>query len=119
LALINREKMHRVMDNLISNAIKFSRAEDDNVEITLRQTSKGSFIDVKDFGVGIPANLLPNIFDRFSKASRKGLQGEESIGLGLSIVKQIILKHGGDINVESTEKQGSTFTISLNQYKAS
>lgn len=117
-AWINKEKMHRVMDNLISNAVKFS-AEEVGIEVSLRDASGSALIDVKDFGVGIPDNLLPNIFDRFSKASRKGLHGEESIGLGLSIVKQIITKHGGEVNVKSVERQGTTFTISLNQSLAS
>jgi two-component system sensor histidine kinase VicK len=109
---INIEKMHRVLDNLISNAIKFS-GESDRVEIRLRDADNGIFIDVKDFGLGIPQHLLPFIFDRFSRASRKGIRGEESVGLGLSIVKQIVEKHGGNITVHSTERQGTTFTISL------
>ena len=117
-AWINKEKMQRVMDNLISNAIKFS-GEGDDIEVSLRHANGAAFIDVKDFGVGIPGDLLPSIFDRFSRASRKGLHGEESIGLGLSIVKQIITKHGGEVNVKSAEQKGTTFTISLNQSIAS
>ncbi|WP_299512934.1 sensor histidine kinase KdpD [Mucilaginibacter sp.] len=113
---INMEKMQRVMDNLISNAIKFSR-EGDHVEVSLRDTDGQIFIDVKDFGMGIPEKLLPYIFDRFSRASRRGIRGEESVGLGLSIVKQIVKKHGGDIEVCSTEKQGTTFTIHMTPIK--
>jgi two-component system sensor histidine kinase VicK len=109
---INMEKMQRVMDNLISNAIKFS-GESEHVEIRLRDSGGQIFIDVKDFGMGIPENLLPFIFDRFSRASRRGIRGEESVGLGLSIVKQIVEKHGGNIEVMSTEKQGTTFTIHM------
>ena len=111
-AFINKEKMQRAMDNLISNAVKFSD-EADNIEILLKELNGEIFIDIKDFGVGIPADLLPYIFDRFSKASRKGIRGEESVGLGLSIVHQIIQKHGGEINVDSAEKQGTNFTIKL------
>lgn len=111
-ALINKEKMQRAMDNLISNAVKFS-GEADNIEILLKELNGEIFIDIKDFGVGIPADLLPYIFDRFSKASRKGIRGEESVGLGLSIVRQIIQKHGGEINVDSAEKQGTNFMIKL------
>lgn len=113
---INMEKMQRVMDNLISNAIKFS-GESDHVEISLRDTGGHIFIDVKDFGMGIPESLLPYIFDRFSRASRRGIRGEESVGLGLSIVKQIVKKHGGDIDVYSTEKEGTTFTIHMTPVK--
>lgn len=110
---INTEKMQRVMDNLISNAVKFSK-DGDHVEIRLRVDDFGQiFIDIKDFGMGIPEAMLPFIFDRFSRASRKGLRGEESVGLGLSIVKQIVEKHGGSIEVTSTEKKGTTFTIHM------
>ena len=108
---INIQKMQRVMDNLISNAIKFSG--DSNVEISLQALNSQVIINVKDFGMGIPNDLLPFIFDRFSKASRKGIRGEESVGLGLSIVRQIVKKHGGEIEVDSVEKRGTTFTIKL------
>lgn len=111
-AFINTEKMERVMDNLISNAIKFS-GPNHHVEIALRVDGNRALIDVKDFGMGIPDHLLPFIFDRFSRASRKGMRGEESVGLGLSIVRQIITRHGGDIGVSTAEKKGTTFTISL------
>jgi signal transduction histidine kinase len=109
---INAEKMQRVMDNLISNAMKFS-VESDHIEISLKEINNDVFIDVKDFGVGIPPDLQPFIFDRFSRASRKGVRGEESIGLGLSIVRQIIRKHRGEIEVYSTDGGGTTFTIKL------
>jgi two-component system sensor histidine kinase VicK len=115
---INMEKMQRVMDNLISNAIKFS-GESERVEVRLRNTDGQIYIDVKDFGMGIPDSILPYIFDRFSRASRRGLRGEESVGLGLSIVKQIVEKHGGDISVTTAEKQGTTFTIHMTPVRSS
>jgi len=114
LSWINKEKMQRVMDNLISNALKFSEAGT-QIEVLLKQIDGKCYIKVKDTGLGIPEELLPHVFDRFSKASRKGLRGENSVGLGLSIVRQIIKKHGGDIVVDSTEGKGTTFTISLPQ----
>jgi two-component system sensor histidine kinase VicK len=111
-ALINKEKMHRVMDNLISNAVKFSSSSE-HVEVLLNELNEHAVINVKDSGVGIPANLLPHIFDRFSKASRRGVRGEESVGLGLSIVHEIIRKHRGEITVESNETSGTKFAIKL------
>jgi two-component system sensor histidine kinase VicK len=111
-AYINVEKMERVMDNLISNAIKFS-GPNNHIEILLRVTTDEALIEIKDFGMGIPQNLLPYIFERFSRASRRGVRGEESVGLGLFIVRQIITKHGGDIKVSSVEKQGTTFIINI------
>lgn len=116
-AKINTEKMERVLDNLISNAIKFS-GQSNHIEIALHATATGVFIDVKDFGMGIPEKLLPYIFDRFSRASRNGIRGEESVGLGLSIVRQIVKKHGGEIEVHSTEQRGTTFTINLSRVAA-
>jgi two-component system sensor histidine kinase VicK len=111
---VNKEKIQRVMDNLISNAIKFS-IEGDKIEVLLKQGNGKCIIEVKDHGLGIPDELLPYVFDRFSKASRKGVRGEDSIGMGLNIARQIIKKHGGDITVESIEQQGTTFTIALPQ----
>jgi two-component system sensor histidine kinase VicK len=109
---INKEKFHRVMDNLISNALKFSK-ENDKIEIQLDKINKMAIIEVKDHGLGIPKDMLPHLFERFSKAGRTGIHGEQSTGLGLSIVKQIVERHKGKIEVDSVENQGSTFTIKL------
>ncbi|MEO3405533.1 HAMP domain-containing sensor histidine kinase [Mucilaginibacter sp. CAU 1740] len=111
-AEINHEKFHRVIDNLISNAVKFSK-DRDRVDVRLSQQSDSITIEVQDYGLGIPANILPEIFNRFSKAGRTGLRGEKSTGLGLSIVRQIVEKHKGTITVTSAEGAGSTFTIKL------
>ncbi|MCJ8211085.1 HAMP domain-containing histidine kinase [Mucilaginibacter sp. RS28] len=111
---INVEKFQRVIDNLISNALKFSK-DADKVEVFLKQLSDGVQIEIKDYGLGIPEKMLPHIFERFSKAGRKGLRGELSTGLGLSIVRQIVEKHHGKIEVESQENKGSTFRINLPQ----
>jgi two-component system sensor histidine kinase VicK len=109
---LNKEKFHRVMDNLISNALKFSK-KNDIIEIRLDKENKMAIIEVKDHGLGIPKDMMPHLFDRFSKAGRTGLHGEESTGLGLSIVKQIVERHKGKIEAVSVENQGSTFTIKL------
>lgn len=111
-AQLNKEKFTRVMDNLISNALKFSK-DSDNVELHLIQQDKQVIIQIKDHGLGIPQAMLPHIFERFSKAGRTGLKGEKSTGLGLSIVKQIIESHKGNINVNSVEGKGTTFIIQL------
>jgi two-component system, OmpR family, sensor histidine kinase VicK len=109
---VNKEKFHRVMDNLISNAIKFSK-ENENIEISLNCEQDFATIWVRDYGIGIPKDLLPALFDRFTKSGRAGIHGEQSTGLGLSIVKQIIERHKGRIEVDSVENMGSTFKISL------
>jgi two-component system sensor histidine kinase VicK len=116
-AKIHKEKMQRVMDNLIINAIKFSKPEG-NIDVSLSQINSDIFIKVRDYGIGIPDEMLPYIFDRFSKARRNGIRGEASVGLGLSIVHQIVKKHDGNIEVSSTPESGTTFTIKLPQLQA-
>ena len=111
-ANINIKKFQRAVDNLISNALKFSK-ENDRVDVYLNKKDGKIIIEIKDYGVGIPKEMLPFLFDRFSKAGRTGLKGEQSTGLGLSIVKQIVEGHKGTIEVFSEEKLGSTFQISL------
>jgi signal transduction histidine kinase len=109
---INKEKFHRVMDNLISNAIKFSK-DNERIEITLNRENGFATVWIRDYGIGIPKEMLPILFDRFTKSGRTGIRGEQSTGLGLSIVKQIIERHQGKIEVDSIEGMGSTFKISL------
>ncbi len=111
-AQINHEKFQRVLDNLINNALKFSK-EQSKVEIFLRKNGPNIVIEVKDHGIGISKDKLAIVFDPFTKAGRPGLKGEQSTGLGLSIVKQIIEKHKGKIEVESEEGKGSIFRITL------
>jgi two-component system sensor histidine kinase VicK len=109
---LNTDKFNRVLDNLISNALKFSK-EGDNLDIILSKEKNMALLQVQDHGLGIPKDMLPHIFERFTKAGRSGLKGEASTGLGLSIVKQIIEKHGGTITVNSEEGKGSCFSIRL------
>ncbi len=113
-AMINHEKFPRVIDNLVSNALKFSK-ENDKVEIHLNRIKDRVIIKIVDHGLGIPKEMLPKIFDRFSGAGRTGLKGEQSTGIGLSIVKQIVESHNGKIYVQSVEGKGSMFTIELPQ----
>lgn len=113
---INHEKFTRVLDNLIGNALKFSK-EKSGIEIFLSKKNQNIIIEIKDRGLGIPKDMLPIIFTPFSKAGRTGLKGEQSTGLGLSIVKQIVEKHNGKIEVESEVGSGSTFRIVLPEYK--
>jgi signal transduction histidine kinase len=111
-AHIDHEKFYRVLDNLTDNAIKFSQ-EKSKVEIFLNKKNTQIVIEVKDYGIGIPKDKLLLIFDPFTKAGRTGLKGEQSTGLGLSIVKQIVEKHKGKIEVESEEGKGSMFRVTL------
>jgi two-component system sensor histidine kinase VicK len=109
---LNHEKFHRVMDNLISNALKFSK-EDSKITVILSKKDGRIILEVQDNGIGIPKEKLPIIFEAFTKAGRPGINGEQSTGLGLSIVKQIVEKHDGTIEAESEERKGSVFRIVL------
>lgn len=116
LTYANASKLERVLDNLISNAIKFS-PNDKKVKISLKKIAKRIEIKVKDDGIGIPKELISIIFQQFSQAGRNGLQGEKSIGLGLHISKKIMQQHGGELLVESEEDKGTTFTVLFPQLK--
>ena len=109
---VNREKIKRVLGNLVSNAIKFSPT---NAEIIImaRSANNRVVIEVKDHGIGIPQKLLPLIFNTFTTAKREGTAGEPSFGLGLSICRQIVDAHGGKIWAESEQEKGSSFFIEL------
>lgn len=106
--------MERAVENLISNAIKYSH-ENGNVRIAVSKGSgeNGGFaeISISDDGIGIPKEHMDHIWDRFYRVSGAG--DHESMGLGLSLTKWIITEHGGSITAESAVGKGSTFTITL------
>ncbi|WP_199119473.1 sensor histidine kinase KdpD [Pedobacter sp. ASV28] len=110
-AFINSSKMERVLDNLIQNAIKFSPV-DQPIEVVLTKREKLE-IEIKDRGIGIPSNMINEIFKQFTPVGRMGLGGEKSIGIGLHLSKKIIEQHKGTITVHSTEGLGTTFTVQL------
>jgi signal transduction histidine kinase len=106
-------KIERMLNNLLSNAIKFT-APDGHIELALEVKPEGQCtITVTDNGIGIPAELLPHLFDRYSKASRKGLNGQGSVGLGMHITRELAQLHGGHIAVSSVPKKGTRFTVTL------
>lgn len=109
---LDPNRIHQVLNNLISNAIKFSFPE---TMITLRAGIRGdeAVISVIDQGQGIPDKDLPEIFAEFGRASVRPTAGEKSTGLGLAIVKRIVEAHGGQIGVESQVGKGATFTFTL------
>ena len=103
--------LKRVANNLLSNAIKFT-PRGGKIEFEIKEVPGNKVsLQVRDNGVGIPKSKLGNIFDSFTRAGRKGTEGEVSTGLGLSIVKELLEKHGCRIDVESEEGKGSTFSM--------
>lgn len=109
---VSREKIWRVISNLISNAIKFSPTAG-KIHVKVAEFEHKIVIAVKDHGIGIPDHLKDKIFNMFTSAQRPGTAGEKSFGLGLSICRQIMEKHHGKIWFESDVDKGTTFFISL------
>jgi two-component system sensor histidine kinase VicK len=109
---VSREKIWRVISNLISNAIKFSH-HGGEITVGLRNYQNGVEITVKDAGIGIPENLKQGVFNMFTDAKRAGTDGEKSFGLGLSICQQIVEKHNGKIWFQSDAGVGTTFYVFL------
>jgi two-component system CheB/CheR fusion protein len=103
----DRNRIEQVLVNLVSNAIKYS-PDADQVIIGVEQLKKGIRISITDFGIGIPKNNLPLIFDRFYRVDEKS-QRYAGLGLGLYISAEIVRRHDGHINIESEEGKGSTF----------
>jgi len=108
----NALALRRVFTNLISNAIKFSK-RDNEILVKVNCIGKNITIDIVDYGIGISDHDKKIIFDPYTKASKKGTEGEVSTGLGLSIVKSIITQHRGTIKVESTPNKSTVFSIRL------
>jgi two-component system phosphate regulon sensor histidine kinase PhoR len=110
LVLIDANRIHQVVGNLVHNAIKFSP---EGGEIAIAAAVDGGFVrvEVVDHGPGIAPNDLPRIFERFFKTDRSRAVG--GTGLGLAIAKHLVQAHGGTIWAESVEGQGSRFCFTL------
>jgi signal transduction histidine kinase len=106
----DQERFWQLISNLIFNAIKFTKANG-KVEVQIKREEDKCLIDISDTGVGISPEMIPFIFDKFTKAKRKGTDGEITYGLGLSIVKRLTELHKGEIQVESTLDQGTVFRL--------
>lgn len=108
----DREKLWRVISNLLANAIKFSPPES-FITLSSESTEGKVRIRVKDQGIGIPTDIQNKVFEAFTEAKRDGTSGEKSFGLGLSISRQIITAHGGKIWFETEPGKGTTFIVEL------
>jgi two-component system sensor histidine kinase VicK len=109
--LADANAIRRVLENLVSNAIKYT-ASGGHVELETALTDKDVIIRIKDNGVGIPADQLPRVFERFYRVpSHKEMA--EGTGLGMAIVKSIVDKHNGKIEIASIVDQGTSVTVTL------
>ena len=110
--LADRGRLAQVLDNLVSNALKFT-PEGGNVVLRTDVIDGHAVLEVQDSGFGIPAAEQPRLFERFFRASAATEQAIPGTGLGLAIVKAIVEAHGGRIRVHSNEDVGSTFRVEL------
>jgi two-component system, OmpR family, manganese sensing sensor histidine kinase len=113
----DRNQLTRLFTNLIGNAVQYTPAAG-TIQVSLRRLQSTAQIQVKDTGIGIPTEALPQVFDRFYRADparNSGGKGraETATGLGLAIAKAIAESHQGQIQVESVPQQGTTFTVTL------
>lgn len=107
---IDKERMAQVLNNLFTNAIKYT-GKNGRIVCRLSCEQAALHIEVEDNGIGVPQDALPRLFEPFFRVHKHRLI--EGTGLGLSIVKTIIDQHGGQIKVTSEENQGTTFQITL------
>ncbi|MDD0853491.1 response regulator [Halobacteriovorax sp. GB3] len=115
LANINSGLIVRLITNLLSNAYKFTPKNGVvRSSITRDQDQDKIILKIQDTGIGIPEEFKEKLFERMSGVGRKGTEGERSVGLGLSIVKDIADKHNAEIKVVSEENVGTTFYILFN-----
>lgn len=108
----DKERLRQVMVNLIDNAIKYSESGT-TVVVEARSHGERMTISVSDSGVGIPAEDIPRIFERFYRVDKERSRDAGGTGLGLAIVKHIAEAHGGRVSVESAVGKGSVFSFSL------
>ena len=110
-ACVDREMWERIVLNLLSNAFKFTF--EGEIRVELREVEHTARLTVRDTGIGIAADQLPHLFDRFHRV--EGAKGRtiEGSGIGLALVQELVKLHGGEVSVESLPENGSAFTVVL------
>lgn len=109
------EKLSRILDNLLSNALRYT-PQDGVIHLSAKAEENATLVTVKDSGSGIAPNDLPFIFDRFYRGEKSRMRDDDessSVGLGLAIVKGLVEAHGGEISVQSKAGEGAQFQFTL------
>jgi signal transduction histidine kinase/CheY-like chemotaxis protein len=108
---VDRQMWEKIVFNLLSNAFKYTLKGAITVEIF--PDKDFAVLKIKDTGVGVPENEIPNLFERFHRVHNVMGRTYEGAGIGLSLIKQLVQLHAGIINVESRLNEGSTFTVKI------
>lgn len=106
----DRTQIERLVSNLLSNAVKYT-PRGGSVYVSVSNENEAAVLAVEDTGIGIPAEKIPHIFDRFYRVRRSQTSPVQGLGLGLSFVSWIAEAHGAKIDVQSTEGKGTRFTV--------
>jgi PAS domain S-box-containing protein len=109
--LLDLDMWEKIVLNLLSNAVKFTF--DGGIEIGLRMVGDDAYLRVRDSGVGIPADELPLLFQRFHQVQGVAGRSHEGSGIGLALVRELVELHDGDIDVASEVGEGTTFTVRI------
>ncbi len=111
-AYIDKDKIEKITTNLLSNAFKFT-PEGGRIEIAVTRDEHCVVIRISDTGIGIPADKIPKIFNRFYQVDGSHTRAQEGTGIGLSLTKELIELHKGKIEVGSTEGKGTVFRVHI------
>ncbi|HSD45943.1 MAG TPA: ATP-binding protein, partial [Pyrinomonadaceae bacterium] len=111
LVYVDPDMWEKIVLNLVSNAFKFTLSG--RIEVRLRKSDTQVQLTVRDTGVGIPAEELPKVFERFHRVEVSRGRTQEGSGIGLALVCELVKLHGGTVSVESAAGKGSLFTVSL------
>jgi PAS domain S-box-containing protein len=110
-AYVDRDMWEKIVLNLLSNAFKFTL--EGEIEVTLTRTRDGHELRVRDSGIGIPAESLPHMFERFHRVEGARGRSHEGSGIGLALVQELVRLHGGTIDVASRVGEGTIFTVRI------
>jgi PAS domain S-box-containing protein len=108
----DRARLAQLLDNLVSNAVKFT-PEGGRVDVRASSSRDKAILEVRDTGMGIPAEEQEHVFERFFRTTRATEQAIQGTGLGLAICKAIVHAHGGQITLASSDGEGATFRVAI------
>ncbi|MFI0240616.1 SpoIIE family protein phosphatase [Streptomyces sp. NPDC016845] len=108
---IDRGMWEKIVLNLLSNALKFTF--EGSIRVTVHAEGPEAVVNIHDTGIGVAAAEMPRLFERFHRIENARSRSNEGSGIGLALVKELVTLHGGTITADSTENEGTRFTIRL------